>query len=959
MKPKLTYKKINFQKAFLFLLTLFFSFFGYANKGCGKIKTLEFINGTKPISIENGHIYELSDFTDNFSIRAKVKGNSRSLIFLIENLETGEVWDYKDNKRPYQFPEEGKEWPLIPGTFKVKGRLFSKKDVLCDEFNLTFSIKDTAEACGKIKKLVFAGDGDSIAIEDGGNYELSNLPKNVRVKAKVKGDSGSVVFLVENTNTGEIKSYTDKERPYKFPTSARASLGTGTFKVDVNLFSKNDALCDQYWVMFTIVDTPKCGKIEGLTFTNGTDSIAIVNGETYEWNDLPTGFYLEMAVNGASQSARYYVKNADTDEVLTNTENSLPYNFPSTGNPWNLGIGSFKVDTALYANDDAHYPRCDKYWVMFSIINTPVACGNIEGVAITNGTESIAITEGMTYNIGDLPADFYLETLVNGASESVLYTIENLDIETVVIFGVNDIPYRYPGGDTAWDLGLGNFRVSTELFSENDCPAPACDRYSVTFTIADNPIECGAITNLLFTNGRTFFPIENNETYLQGELPLNFYINAEVNGVFESIEYAVTNNNTGRSQTVIQNDDPYTFPGGTAPWNLGLGTFSITAKLFLEDNAEGNNCNALTITFTIEEEEQCTANAGTLTANQSEICIVDEGRKLLRVLFDPIEISAEPNNDMQVPAGFLVIYLLTEGESLEVMDTSTSPVFEVTEKGNYRIHTLVYDPNTLDVETIEMGDITGAEINALLVQGGGDICGAFDNVGASIVIINPNAGTLLADASPVELERNGQATISATPQGDINIPDGFQSLYILALGTDLTIVLTALSPEFLVEEAGNYSIHTLVYDVNTLNVEEIELGITTLSDLSTLIAESEGELCASLDFDGTAISVIAGEDALLFLSKQLLSVNESVTNSIKLYANPLEATINISTQFNDHETLNYAILDLSGRHVSNGTVTPIGNDRASINIESLDNGLYLIAFTSSYRAVTKKVQVHK
>jgi len=47
---------------------------------------------------------------------------------------------------------------------------------------------------------------------------------------------------------------------------------------------------------------------------------------------------------------------------------------------------------------------------------------------------------------------------------------------------------------------------------------------------------------------------------------------------------------------------------------------------------------------------------------------------------------------------------------------------------------LVYDPLTLDLGIVVPGVTTGFDVNALLIQGGGTICGALDVAGAPIVV---------------------------------------------------------------------------------------------------------------------------------------------------------------------------------------------------------------------------------
>jgi hypothetical protein len=119
----------------------------------------------------------------------------------------------------------------------------------------------------------------------------------------------------------------------------------------------------------------------------------------------------------------------------------------------------------------------------------------------------------------------------------------------------------------------------------------------------------------------------------------------------------------------------------------------------------------------------CTADAGTLTAGTSPVCLVGGSAV----------VSATENVAPNVPVGYSVLYVLTEGAGLVIVDAGLTPSFTVTAAGDYTIHTLVYDPLTLDPGALPPG-ATGFDVNGLLIQGGGSICGALDVAGAAITV---------------------------------------------------------------------------------------------------------------------------------------------------------------------------------------------------------------------------------
>jgi hypothetical protein len=105
-----------------------------------------------------------------------------------------------------------------------------------------------------------------------------------------------------------------------------------------------------------------------------------------------------------------------------------------------------------------------------------------------------------------------------------------------------------------------------------------------------------------------------------------------------------------------------------------------------------------------------------------------------------------------VPAGFSTVYVLTNGEGLVIVNAGPVPSFEVTEEGLYTIHTLVYDPATLDLGIVEIGVTTGFDVNSLLIQGGGSICASLDVAGAqfNVTSCGSNDGLLtVLNAWPV------------------------------------------------------------------------------------------------------------------------------------------------------------------------------------------------------------------
>jgi hypothetical protein len=100
-------------------------------------------------------------------------------------------------------------------------------------------------------------------------------------------------------------------------------------------------------------------------------------------------------------------------------------------------------------------------------------------------------------------------------------------------------------------------------------------------------------------------------------------------------------------------------------------------------------------------------------------------------------LTGVPAGNANVPTGYQTVYVLTRGQGLVIQQAGPNPEFTVTQPGLYRIHTLVYDPATLNLGIVVPGTTTGFDVNSLLVQGGGSICASLDVQGAPFLVFGP------------------------------------------------------------------------------------------------------------------------------------------------------------------------------------------------------------------------------
>jgi hypothetical protein len=114
-------------------------------------------------------------------------------------------------------------------------------------------------------------------------------------------------------------------------------------------------------------------------------------------------------------------------------------------------------------------------------------------------------------------------------------------------------------------------------------------------------------------------------------------------------------------------------------------------------------CLGETEDYSLAVTPVCNPNAGTLTATASSACFNNGSAS----------ISATANGDANVPAGYQTIYVLTSGSGLVIEQVNSTPSFTVTAGGLYTIHTLVYNPATLDLTIVVPGQTTGFDVNGL------------------------------------------------------------------------------------------------------------------------------------------------------------------------------------------------------------------------------------------------------
>ena len=293
---------------------------------------------------------------------------------------------------------------------------------------------------------------------------------------------------------------------------------------------------------------------------------------------------------------------------------------------------------------------------------------------------------------------------------------------------------------------------------------------------------------------------------------------------------ATVNILSGSAPFTIQWDDPNNSTTATIT-DLEPGIYTVEVT-------DANGCFGMATRRIEDTCDPCDADAGTLTPNPAPDCI--DGSTT---------ISANPNGDAVVPAGFELTYVLTSGNGLLIQEISSSPSFDITVSGLYTIHSLVYDPNTLDLSTLTIGVSTGFDVNALLEQGGGDICGSLDVDGASFQL-------------------DSGFNLDIIPQDPTICPGGSVMLSTTATDPGLTYSWTttggtfnnpaSATPTYTMMMPGTYTITVVATDLNTGCEGEATTTVTVLDPPSISIQPADEAVCAGSSINFTASGVPAG-----------------------------------------------------------------------------------------------------
>ncbi len=551
-----------------------------------------------------------------------------------------------------------------------------------------------------------------------------------------------------------------------------------------------------------------------------------------------------------------------------------------------------------------------------------------EGVAMLEAAEVTAPTVPEGYSV------LYVLTSGEGLVIEQVNSAPMFNVDTTGLFTIHTLVYD----STTLDLGIVEFGVTTgvdvvNLVTDNDicasldvtgaaftieeCTAgPTCEADAGTLTAGEACLEAGEATLTATVNDAPTVPEGFSVLYVltSGE-------DLVIEAVNENPEFTVTSTGRFTIHTLVFNDSTL---------DLGVVEFGVTTGGdVLNLVTENEICASLDVAgapFDVEECSTgvtCEADFGSL--RKTNVGCIENGHALFR---------GRVTNAPVVPEGYQVLYVLTQGKDLVIRAVNNEPEFTVTSADFYTIHTLVYDPSTLDLGIVEFGKTTGFDVNSLLIQGGGDICAALDVEGISAHIMycpcQAEAGTMRVKSQ--ECLSNGlTATIEAEVDRFAKLPSQYYAvLYVLTKGDGLVIEAVNDKPKFEVSEKGKYRIHSFVYNFNDIDLGVIQFGKTTGFDVVGLLQQGGGQLCGSLDVKGA-----------------LFNVDYCANPSLKtpaMYPNPVKETINIRIpQELTDKNITIEVLNANGQLMLTRKAE-LGTTQMDFDVSTWANGMYVVRF---------------
>ena len=376
---------------------------------------------------------------------------------------------------------------------------------------------------------------------------------------------------------------------------------------------------------------------------------------------------------------------------------------------------------------------------------------------------------------------------------------------------------------TTFDMGSINLGVTTAfdinamLMQGGGTICAALDLQGAPFSVDACTEECNVNAGKIMTGDPTTFCVDDGQPDL-----VNVIAMGSSNG--ENSAWLITDE-SGKILK-LPASSPFDFEGA------GAGTCLIWYIVYdgtITGLEVGKNSNDITGCFDFSNpisvkrntgddcEKPCLADAGKLMVDPSIAtqCLDESGKA-------SIHAAHVTSNEPVVPTGYTLIYLLSKGTDLIIVQATNVPNFTVMEPGKYTIHAFVFDPATIGSHNLTGGVSLVGDINGGFAAAG--ICANVDLEGAMFTV---NDCTPMCDVDAGTIATNDETTLCVDDGIDdmINVSvsggkAGTGSAWIITDSNGNILKLPANGPfNFEGAGAGTCYIYYLVYDGSVTGLE--------------------------------------------------------------------------------------------------------------------------------------------
>ena len=182
---------------------------------------------------------------------------------------------------------------------------------------------------------------------------------------------------------------------------------------------------------------------------------------------------------------------------------------------------------------------------------------------------------------------------------------------------------------------------------------------------------------------------------------------------------------------ILRSDQTFVTPNvGTSDVDSDAGTNGFSGVIVIDVTKPLGDVGRNNLTIDAGFKLECNVNPGNLITTIQNLCLPDAGSVVL---------TAATGTPPTVPTGYSVKYVLTKGTNLVIQQVSNAPTFTVNATGEYRIHTLVFDGNSaninfLDLSVVVLGTTKGGDVIGIINDR--KLCAVLDATGVKF-IVNP------------------------------------------------------------------------------------------------------------------------------------------------------------------------------------------------------------------------------